>query len=118
MVVRTSVIRNSQFLCLAIRQSFRNLLEQYMELKQKENNVKESNKIILPGYMDINPRNKAIEMYHSSIYRKKFNTNDSNVVMLVLWFSYTKYLIKCVMNCILSVFSPIYPMKKITTKIA
>jgi|LauGreDrversion4_2_1035121.scaffolds.fasta_scaffold30511_2 hypothetical protein len=71
MVLKTSFMKTN--FCLALSKSFRNLVEQYMELKQEEKlNVKETNQIVLAGYMNINPRQKAIENYSSQILHHSY----------------------------------------------
>lgn len=110
MVIKNSFMRTKQFFCLAVRQSFRNLVEQYMELKVKEEKASkiETNQIVLPGYMNINPRNKAIVL-HSSLVHYSPNTYpvvtrmDDIAIMAVLM-SYTKYIFKWITNCLLGMF--------------
>jgi hypothetical protein len=98
--------------CLALSKSFRNLVEQYMELKQEEKlNVKETNQIVLAGYMNINPRQKAIENYSSQIlhhsYTNPFVTSINYVAispglgslpLIIVLITHTKHLFKFITN--------------------
>ena len=118
MVLRTSFMRTKQFICLAARQSFRNLIEQYMELKEKEKsannqNVSVGKNQIVPGYMDINPRELALQMHMSPLVNynpqmfyvvKKMTYDVSMILNLVLWFTYTKYLVKWFTECMSGIF--------------
>jgi hypothetical protein len=118
MVLRTSFMRTKQFICLAARQSFHNLIEQYMELKKKEstNNqiISVGKNQIVPGYMEINPRQSAINMhispivhYYSQIYPVVSivtTYNDVTILKLVMWVTYTKYLVKWITNRVLEIF--------------
>jgi len=99
-------------MCLAVRQSLRNLFEKYCELKMEEETAKRKavndSPFILPGYMEINPRDSAIQMHGTPLipYRKpvtslvtKMKYEDiSNMTMVVLWMTYTKYFLKWLSN--------------------
>jgi len=120
MVLKHSLMRTKQFLCLAARQSFQNLIEKYMELKKKEENannnqiVSVGNRQIVPGYMEINPRKCAMNMHISSIVHYypqiypaiSFITtyNDVTILKIIMLFAYTKYLVKCFANWLLDIF--------------
>jgi len=111
MVIKNSFMRSKDFFCLAVRQSFRNLVEQYMELKHKEEKVYaiETNQIVLAGYMNINPRHKAIENhstlvhYNPQMYQVVTGIYDDIAIASVL-LRYTKYIFKWMTNCLLGMF--------------
>ena len=73
--------KNKQFVCLAVRQSLRNLfdlVEKHNDLKREEYNAinqqqKESlstNQVIVPGYIEINPKHNLMNnVMNYSIYK-------------------------------------------------
>ena len=109
MVLKNSVMNTKQFFCLAIRQSFRNLFEKYMELKEKEEkvNVKETNKIILAGYMNINPRYKAIENHSLPINPKIYTLSTihdvETISLIIVLMRNTKHIVKWIKNNLLGI---------------
>ena len=109
MVLKSSFMNAKQIFCLATRQSLRNLFEKYMELKEKEEkvNVKETNNIILAGYMNINPRYKAIENHSLPINLKIYTLSTiphvETIPLIIVLMRNTKYIVKWLTNNLLGI---------------
>ena len=90
--------RNKQFVCLAMRQSLRNLfdlVQKHNELKREEYEANQrqlvsvgigtNNRVVVPGYMEINPK-----------YEDVMNYTEYKNCILFLWASCIKIILSCV----------------------
>jgi hypothetical protein len=95
---KTLFNRNKQFVCLAMRQSLRNLfdlVQKHNELKRDEYEANQrqivsvgtgtNNRVIVPGYMEMNNPKYSV-----------MNYNEYKNCLLFMWASFIKIMLSCV----------------------